>query len=847
MLIASLLAIAAQTPVAEADRVQDQPAGVFPRQFVREWLVMPNLDVRGRRPFRPDEVFAQHVLDRAAAPPKEGSALTGELGQEQRWAKATADADGRVEGDIGWAHAAFTSDVERVVIAKLSGAARLYVNGAGFVGDFYQYGFGGVPIPLAKGRNDIYVTAARGGFALELVRAESPIFVVREDVTRPDAIAGTQAGELIGAVGITLFSACTDRLELANASVGYTWLEAQAQSRVPDDPGPFAAREWVRKSVPPLAPAQAHVMLESREDIPSDARSLDSVVQVGALDVPPINVSLSIDVRDPAAARRVTYISHVDDSLQEFALVPAGKPSAKPPRVVLGLHGASVEALNQARAYSTKDEFWILCPTNRRPYGFDWQDWGRATADEAQIQLVSMFERLGLWSGSAMPTTYVTGHSMGGHGTWHVVANDPASYTALAPSAGWCSFDTYGTRPQGELRELWLDADAPSRTLDLIGNLAQIPAYVVHGTVDDNVPADEARTMIEALEAAGAKPASHFEEGAGHWWDGDRAPGADCVDWPGIFDLFRATERRRPSARIDFTCVDPSITASYDWMWILQQQREGRPSRVRTSLGEDGDVLHVTTENVRRALIRRPQVPGWKSATLAIDDTRLDVGSADDIDLLALDGVWRLAPRDDEEKRPSRRGPFKRAFAHSFVFVYATLGTDAEDRESFERARCDLESWWYRANGAPELLADVEYLADRARHATRDVILYGNADTNAAWTKLLPPTCPLNARRGSMRLGEREWQGDGHAAVFVYPMVRTAEGPRDLLVGAFADTGARGARLGYTLNPFTSGVGYPDYAIFGDSVLTRGDGGVLAAGWFDPAWKLDPEQFVRGD
>ena len=58
-------------------------------------------------------------------------------------------------------------------------------------------------------------------------------------------------------------------------------------------------------------------------------------------------------------------------------------------------------------------------------------------------------------------------------------------------------------------------------------------------------------------------------------------------------------------------------------------------------------------------------------------------------------------------------------------------------------------------------------------------------------------------------------------------------------VGAFAATGTRGARLGYTLAPFLSGVGYPDYVVFTSAVLGEGDGGVRAAGWFDAAWGLE--------
>ena len=61
------------------------------------------------------------------------------------------------------------------------------------------------------------------------------------------------------------------------------------------------------------------------------------------------------------------------------------------------------------------------------------------------------------------------------------------------------------------------------------------------------------------------------------------------------------------------------------------------------------------------------------------------------------------------------------------------------------------------------------------------------------------------------------------------------------LVGVFADSGPQGSRLGYSLLTFVSGVGYPDYAVFGDEVLVLGHKGVRAAGWLDHAWRLQPD------
>jgi len=561
-------------------------------------------------------------------------------------------------------------------------------------------------------------------------------------------------------------------------------------------------------------------------------------------------------VRAPSAARRLTFVSFVDRSVQQCSILPpTGERGILPPKVVLTLHGAGVDSLAQINSYSPKPDFLLIAPTNRRPYGFDWQDWGRINAFEA-------LEAGQSWMSTHGTPLYLTGHSMGGHGTWSLAANDPDRFVAIAPSAGWASFDTYGKRPDGALREMWLAADGSSDTLALLSNLKHTPTYILHGTADDNVPIAEAKRMEEALKALGAKPLTHYQEGAGHWWDGDASPGVDCVDWPGIFDLFRSTPAPPTPTEIDFTCADPSVNATDAWIDLLQPIRYGHRLHVKASFDKEKQRLVVETDNVRR--FRLNSTFPWTLRSCVIDarEFKSELPAC----FLRTGADWKqdasVASYADDfwsspsggltlgEKTPGFSGPFKRAFDHDFELVYGTHGNADENRELFERARSDLEAWWYRANGTPRLESDEQYEQSHSKKALpNNVILYGNADTNSAWTRLFGDDGPIQAKRGSLKLGDHEWKGDDLAAVFVRPRRIDAQhtDARAFLVGAFADTGVRGARLGYELAPFTSGVGYPDYALFNSEVLSKGDGGVLAAGWFDHAWKLDGGAYVRAE
>lgn len=194
---------------------------------------------------------------------------------------------------------------------------------------------------------------------------------------------------------------------------------------------------------------------------------------------------------------------------------------------------------------------------------------------------------------------------------------------------------------------------------------------------------------------------------------------------------------------------------------------------------------------------------------------------------------------------------FKHAFGSRFLLVVPTGGDEAENAASLARARHDAEVWWYRGNGRGEIVTDERLLAARAERQRpqdflRNVILYGNRDTNRAWDLLVPESSPIDVRRNALRVGDRTWVGDDLGALAVRPKprhIRTA--PPSIVMGLAASTGPRGDRVGATLPLFVSGVGWPAYTAFSSRVLTEGDGGVLAAGWYDAVWQLDGRGFVR--
>lgn len=76
---------------------------------------------------------------------------------------------------------------------------------------------------------------------------------------------------------------------------------------------------------------------------------------------------------------------------------------------------------------------------------------------------------------------YVTGHSMGGAGTWHMIAHRPRFFAAGVPVCGRGHPET-----------------AP--------DFKDVPVWNFHGVKDDVEPVSSSRAMIDALRRAGGRP-----------------------------------------------------------------------------------------------------------------------------------------------------------------------------------------------------------------------------------------------------------------------------------------------------------------------------------------------------
>jgi hypothetical protein len=202
------------------------------------------------------------------------------------------------------------------------------------------------------------------------------------------------------------------------------------------------------------------------------------------------------------------------------------------------------------------------------------------------------------------------------------------------------------------------------------------------------------------------------------------------------------------------------------------------------------------------------------------------------------DQKWALSTAAPlSQKGPHRYGPFKEAFGNNMIFVYATKGTAEENAWASAKARFDAETWWYRGNGSVDIVADTEFQA--VKDQDRSVVLYGNADNNAAWASLLAQS-PVQVRRGVVKIGQREQRGEDLACLFCRPR----PGSDRASVAVISGSGVVGLKLTDRVPYFMAGVAYPDCTVFGPETLAKGIDGVRAAGYFGNDWSVDQGEFA---
>jgi hypothetical protein len=293
---------------------------------------------------------------------------------------------------------------------------------------------------------------------------------------------------------------------------------------------------------------------------------------------------------------------------------------------------------------------------------------------------------------------------------------------------------------------------------------------------------------------------------------------------------------------IDFLTASPGISSSYYWAAIQQQQQPLQYSRIKLNRNRAAGSIEGTTENVRLLKFDLKDFAPGTPLKIALDGAEpvqyTTTGHADSLYLLKDNGKWTVGTKPDPfQKGPHRYGTLKDAFNHNMVFVYGTAGNKEENEWALAKARYDAETWYYRGNGAVDIIADKDF--SLAKYKDRGVILFGNKNTNKAWSSLLSD-CPIQVERNKITAGEKVWQGDDLSAYFVWPIRSSAVAS----IGVISGSGLKGMNAANANQYFAGASGFPDFMIYSLDMLQSGPGAVKMAGFYNHNWQLVPEQLI---
>lgn len=821
--ISLLLLIAVSVPKLQAQEPE----------VVRQCLGISLPRTSGRSVWAIDPVESRYILAESA-PPVKGDAVQYDAEHTGEWQPLTTDSSGWFSGNAvrnGYTYIPLDAERDRVIILEAMGAQRLFVNGVPRIGSKYgvkdsyaswepRFDYTQIPVKLHAGTNHIFCRCTRGRFKLKLSTPEREVFFNLNDLTMPDILVGETDTVYAAAVVVNSSDRVLDRLEIRTEGEGVSACLAATGIIQP------RSVRKIRFSMLPRfseAPGKMNVRLVLS----------NKGTEIATVIVP-------LEVKFPTQNHKRTFISNIDGSVQYYAVNPAAnQTNGFTPALILSVHGAGVEATNQAGAYGQKSWATLVAATNRRAFGYDWEDWGRLDALEVLADAQSRYR-------IDQDRIYLTGHSMGGHGTWQLGALYPDKWGAIGPSAGWISFDSYAPR-QGEedahpVEALLNRAGLASNTLVMKDNYRQHGVYIIHGDKDESVPVSQAREMVAQLVEFHHDWQYHEEPGAGHWWDNSPEPGAACVDWPPMMDFFARHARIRTGQvrQVDFTTPSPGVSADCHWVTIQSQVEPLHPSRVSIFVDPHQRFFSGTTDNV--ALLGLDLSPLFPGDTVHVElDSTASVacvpGDAGRIWLAKNEHGWNEVQAPSlNMKGPQRSGLFKDAFTNRVLLVYGTKGTEEENLWAFNKARFDAECWWYQGNGSLDILADRAFRPKD--YPDRNIVLYGNSRTNGAWKSLLQDD-PVQISEGRLRVGSTAFSSDSLACFFIRPRKDSPVAS----VGVVGGTGIAGMRLTDTRPYLFAGYALPDLTVLGPGTKRGEIDGLVGAGFFGNDWSVESGVF----
>jgi poly(3-hydroxybutyrate) depolymerase len=430
------------------------------------------------------------------------------------------------------------------------------------------------------------------------------------------------------------------------------------------------------------------------------------------------------------------------------------------------------------------------------------------------------------------------GFSMGGASAWHIGAHYGTDFAAVAPGAGFAETAEYQKFAERGYRPSWWEEKLYHLTnaTDYAANFFNVPVVAYNG--DHDAQRQAADIMARSMEAEGLTLARVWGLNIGHAYTPEAAAQLDRM-----MDALAGKGRDPWPREVRFT----TWTLKYNRMrWVIVDGMERHWSRARVTAVVEGDhTVRASTANVSAmtfdletgaALLNPAQ-----KITVVVDGQTLSApGPLTDgswtVHLTKAGADWAIAAGQPEglRKRHDLQGPIDDAFMDRFLMVLPT-GTPLNrtvERWSHAEAERAIREWRRQFRGDAPVKNDAAVTGDDI--ASSNLILWGDPRSNKVLARIASKL-PLRWNEDGISLGARSFPSATCAPVLIYP---NPLNPKKYVV---INSGFTFRESAYSSNSLQVAM-LPDYAVIDLTVPadSRWPGKVVAAGFFDENWQLQP-------
>lgn len=351
---------------------------------------------------------------------------------------------------------------------------------------------------------------------------------------------------------------------------------------------------------------------------------------------------------------------------------------------------------------------------------------------------------------------YLTGESMGGHGTWAIASRHPDVFAAAAPVYGGWDFritdvSSLSSEPPPKTAMSAFALESRS-SFSHAENLLHVPLLVIHGDADAAVHVENSRHAVKLLQRWGYDIQYHEMPG---WAHEDLGRRLAIADW--LLQHRRVSEPKTVRLR----STDLAGASAY-WVSVRAFENPAEIVRVNAQVLQPG-VVRVDSTNVAALALNLPKP--FRGA-----DDKLEIiwnGEAHEIGLNGGEALLGAAPKAALSKRPGLEGPLPAVIATPFAVVVGTTSSDLRMREIIQAHADAFARQWLDWQKQPiRVLKDTEVSRDDER--AYSLILLGGADANAV-TKRLANKLPFRVSRDGIVVDGRKFAVADAVLQAIYP------------------------------------------------------------------------------